>query len=179
MMGIIDWIILAFLLFFTYSGFRRGLAGAIIQFGGFVLGFLLIGHYYPLLANQLMLKYELSKGLASVISVILILILIVVITRFVIWAIDRFIKALMLSGMNRFLGALLGLVNGLICVIILTVVLDYMPRVSTPLKDGEKHRVYAGIEVLKEELFDKLQLENRLKYIKMPKLPFTEDKKED
>jgi len=71
------------------------------------------------------------------------------------------------------------LINGLICVIIITVVLDYLPKVSTPLKDGEKHRVYAGVEVLKEELFDKLQLENRMKYIKMPKLPFTKEKQED
>jgi uncharacterized membrane protein required for colicin V production len=126
-----------------------------------------------------MLKYAMSKGLATVIAVILILILLVVITRFVIWAIDRFIKALKLSGMNRFLGAVLGLVNGLICVIIITVALDYLPKVSTPLKDGEKHRVYAGIEVLKEDLFDKLQLENRMKYIKMPKIPFTKDKPED
>ncbi|MDD2596655.1 MAG: CvpA family protein [Candidatus Cloacimonetes bacterium] len=178
-MGIIDWIILAFLLFFTFNGYRRGLAGAIIQLAGFVLAFFLIGHYYPLLANQLMLKYAMSKGLATVIAVILILILLVVITRFVIWAIDRFIKALKLSGMNRFLGAVLGLVNGLICVIIITVALDYLPKVSTPLKDGEKHRVYAGIEVLKEDLFDKLQLENRMKYIKMPKIPFTKDKPED
>ena len=178
-MGIIDWIILAFLLFFTFNGYRRGLAGAIIQLAGFVLAFFLIGHYYPLLANQLMLKYAMSKGLATVIAVILILILLVVITRFVIWAIDRFIKALKLSGMNRFLGAVLGLVNGLICVIIITVALDYLPKVSTPLKDGEKHRVYAGIEVLKEDLFDKLQLENRMKFIKMPKIPFTKDKPED
>jgi membrane protein required for colicin V production len=178
-MGIIDWIILAFLLFFTFNGYRRGLAGAIIQLAGFVLAFFLIGHYYPLLANQLMLKYAMSKGLATVIAVILILILLVVITRFVIWAIDRFIKALKLSGMNRFLGAVLGLVNGLICVIIITVALDYLPKVSTPMKDGEKHRVYAGIEVWKEDLFDKLQLENRMKYIKMPKIPFTKDKPED
>ncbi|HOH59725.1 MAG TPA: CvpA family protein, partial [Candidatus Cloacimonadota bacterium] len=98
-MGIIDWIILAFLLFFTFNGYRRGLAGAIIQLAGFVLAFFLIGHYYPLLANQLMLKYAMSKGLATVIAVFLILILLVVITRFVIWAIDRFIKALKLSGM--------------------------------------------------------------------------------
>lgn len=178
-MGVIDWIILAFLLFFTFNGFRRGLAGAIIQLAGFVLAFFLIGHYYPLLANQMMLKYSMSKGMATVIAVILILCLLVVITRFVIWAIDRFIKVLKLSGMNRFLGAVLGLGNGLICVIILTVVLDYMPKVSTPLRDGEEHRVYAGIEVLKEDLFDKLQLENRMKYIKMPKMPFTKDKTED
>jgi uncharacterized membrane protein required for colicin V production len=107
-MGIIDWIILAFLLVFTFIGYRRGLAGAVIQFAGFVLGFILIGHYYPLLANQLMLKYSMSKGLATFIAVVLILVLLVVIVRFVVWAIDRFIKALRLSGLNRFLGATLG-----------------------------------------------------------------------
>jgi membrane protein required for colicin V production len=178
-MGIIDWIILAFLLIFTFLGLRRGLAGAIIQFAGFVLGFFLVGHYYPLLANRMMLKYSMSKGLATVIAVLLILILLIVITRFVVWGINRFLKSLRLSGLNRFLGAVLGLINGLICVIIITIMLDYLPKVSTPLKDGEKHRVYAGIEVLKEDIFDKLKLENRMKFIKMPKLHFNKETEKD
>lgn len=177
-MGIIDWIILLILLIFIGIGCRRGLIGAIIQFVGFILGFFLIGHYYPLLANRMMGKYAMGKTLATFIAVVLILILIVVISRFVVWAIDRFIKALKLSGMNRFLGAILGLINGLICVIILTVMLDYLPKVSQPLKDGNKHRVYAGIEVLKDDLFDTLKLENRMKYIRMPKLP-KKDKTEE
>lgn len=167
-MGVIDWIILAVLLFFTVVGIRRGLVGAVVQFAGAVLAFFLVGHYYPLLANQLMLKYGLGKTISTIIAVVLILILIVVIVRFVLWILERFIKALNLSWLNRTVGGILGLVNGLILVIIFTVLMDYMPKLSEPLKDGEKHRVYVGVEQIKEELFAKLNLKNRIKYIKMP-----------
>ncbi|MDD4687374.1 MAG: CvpA family protein [Candidatus Cloacimonetes bacterium] len=167
-MGVIDWIILAVLLFFTVVGIRRGLVGAVVQFAGAVLAFFLVGHYYPLLANQLILKYGLGKTISTIIAVVLILILIVVIVRFVLWILERFIKALNLSWLNRTVGGILGLVNGLILVIIFTVLMDYMPKLSEPLKDGEKHRVYVGVEQLKEELFAKLNLKNRIKYIKMP-----------
>lgn len=167
-MGVIDWIILIFLLAFIVNGFRVGLASMLIQLAGFIISFFLIGHYYPLLASQLMIKYSFSKPLASIIAIALILVLLVVVLRFVTWAINRFLKAIFLSWLNRSLGALAGFANGLLCVIIFTVVLDYMPKVSEPLKDGSRHRVYTAVEQLKEDLFTKLQLENRIKLIKMP-----------
>jgi len=100
--------------------------------------------------------------------------LIVVIVRIVIFLLEKFLRALKLSPVNRTLGAVLGIINGLLVVIILTVVLDFMPKLSTPLKDGEKHRVYASVNLVKEEIFTKLKLTERMKLIKMPKLPFTD-----
>jgi membrane protein required for colicin V production len=176
-MGVIDWIILVFLLAFTVNGFRVGFAAMLIQLGGFILAFILIGHYYPLLASQLMLKYAFSKPLASIISILLIIVLLVVILRFVTWGINRFLKAVYLSWMNRSFGALFGFANGLLCVIIFTVILDYMPKLSDPLKDGNRHRVYTAVEQLKEDLFSKLQLENRIKLIRMPKVLPPKDSK--
>ncbi|HQP63257.1 MAG TPA: hypothetical protein PK713_04260 [Candidatus Cloacimonas sp.] len=55
------------------------------------------------------------------------------------------------------------------------VVLDFLPNISTSLKDGEKHRVYAGVNLVKEEIFTKLNLTERMKLIKLPKLPFLEE----
>ncbi|MDI3504172.1 MAG: rane protein required for colicin production [Candidatus Cloacimonadota bacterium] len=167
-MGVIDWIILAVILIFTILGIRRGLVGAVVQFAGAILAFLLIGHYYPLLANQLMLKYELSKTLAILISVILILVLVVVVIRFVIWILDRFIKALRLSWLNRFLGGVLGLVNGLILVVIFAIVMDYAPRLSEPLRDYQNHRVYTGIDTLKDDVVKHLKMNNYFQYLTLP-----------
>jgi hypothetical protein len=45
----------------------------------------------------------------------------------------------------------------------------FYPRVSAPLENSQRHRVYAGISVLKEELFSKLKLTQRMKLIKMPR----------
>ena len=174
-MGIIDWIILGLLLIFTFIGWRRGLVASLVQLAGFVLTFFLVGHYYPLVQRSLLLRYHLSHVLSTIISVLLIIVLIVVVLRLVIYVLTRILKALKLSSLNKGMGALMGFGNGLLVVIILMVMLDFMPRVSAPLKNGEKHRVYAGVNVLKEDLFSKLKLSQRMKLIKMPRLPFHKD----
>jgi membrane protein required for colicin V production len=173
-MGFIDWIILAVLILFTFFGWRKGLLASLVQLGGYILTFFLVGHYYPLVQRNLMQKFHFAKWLATVVSVVLIIVLIVVIVRLVIYILERFLRALKLSAVNHTLGAVLGIINGLLVVIILTVVLDFMPKLSTPLKNGEKHRVYAGVDLVKEEIFTKLKLTERTKLIKMPKLPFAE-----
>ncbi|PKN71402.1 MAG: hypothetical protein CVU50_10210 [Candidatus Cloacimonetes bacterium HGW-Cloacimonetes-3] len=170
-MGIIDWIILGLLLLFTYLGWRKGFATAVIQFCGYILTFFLVGHYYPLVQRSLLLKYNMARALATIISILLIIVLIFVVSKLIIYIISRLLVATKLSTLNKGVGAILGFGNGLLVLIILMVMLDFIPNVSTPLKDGEKHRVYAGVDVLKEEVFAKLKLTERMKLIKMPKLP--------
>ncbi|MCB5233737.1 MAG: CvpA family protein [Candidatus Cloacimonetes bacterium] len=167
-MGLIDWIILINLAIWILLGVRRGLVGAIVQLGGGILTFFLIGHYYPLLASQLMLKYNQSKVLAAIISVILIAVLFVVVIRFVTWILNRFVEAIGLTWINRLVGGVLGFINGILIIMILMSALDYFPKLSDPLKDGANHRVYAGIDIFKEDVFNTLKLDSHLKYIKMP-----------
>ncbi|MCB5262219.1 MAG: CvpA family protein [Candidatus Cloacimonetes bacterium] len=176
-MGVIDWTIIAFLLVLTYFGLKCGLVGAIVQFAGVILNFFLIGHYYPLLANRLVLKFGLSKTLSVMISVVLILVLVVVVTRFVIWILNRFIKVLNLGWMNRLLGAILGLLNGLILVIVFTLVMDYMPKAAKALNNPDKHRVYVGMNTLKDDAISHIKLKNYSDYLKkMPELIKKQDK---
>ncbi len=166
-MGILDWIILALLMVFIYLGWRRGLVAAIVQFCGYILSFFLVGHYYPLVQRNLILHYHLARWLATVISVLLILVLIVVVVRIVVYILNRVLKAMKLSTLNKAGGATLGLINGLLIVIIFMVMLDFVPKVSTPLENSQNHRVYAGINILKEELFSKLKLTQRVKLLKL------------
>ncbi|MDY0151074.1 MAG: CvpA family protein [Candidatus Cloacimonas sp.] len=176
-MGVLDWIILAFILLFIYLGWRKGLMAAVVQFCGFSLTFLLVGHYYPLLQRSLLLKFHLARGLATLVSVVLIIVLVVVVLRLVVYILTQLLKALNLTTLNRSLGAVGGFANGLLIIIIFMVMLDFIPSLSTPLKNGEKHRVYAGVNVLKEELFTKFKLTERMKFIKMPhQLQRTESK---
>jgi len=168
-MGVIDWIILALLLVFTFLGWRRGFVAAIVQLCGYILTFFLVGHYYPLLQRSLLIRYHMARWMATVLSVLLIIVLIVVVVRIVIYVLNRLLDAMNLSALNKGIGTVLGFANGLLVVIILMVMLDFVPSLSTPLKNGDKHRVYAGINVLKEELFDKFKLTERMKFIKMPR----------
>lgn len=166
-MGAIDWIILAVLMVFVYLGWRRGLVAAIVQLCGYILSFFLVGHYYPLVQRSLILRYHLAHWLARLFSVLLIIVLIVVVVRIVIYILNRVLKAIKLSTLNKAGGATLGLFNGLLIVIIFMVILDFIPKVSTPLENSQKHRVYAGISILKEELFTKLKLSQRVKLLNL------------
>ena len=38
------------------------------------------------------------------------------------------------------------------------VLLDYAPKLSEPLKDHANHRVYAAMDVFKEDIFDNLKM---------------------
>lgn len=178
-MGFIDWIILGFILVYIYLGWRKGLMAAIVQFCGFVLTFFLVGHYYPLVQRSLILKFHLSRGLSTVVSVMLIIVLVMVVLRIVIYILTQLLKALSLTTLNRSLGAVGGFANGLLIVIILMVMLDFIPSISRPLKDGDKHRVYAGVNVLKEDLFTKFKLTERMKFIRMSNPPTSAEKKEN
>ncbi|HOZ00853.1 MAG TPA: CvpA family protein [Candidatus Syntrophosphaera sp.] len=166
-MGFIDWLILAILLIFLVQGFRKGLAAALIRIGGTIAAFFLVGQFYPLVRNSLILNFKLHGILATLVAVILIGVLLMVVIRLLIYVMNRLLKAVNLSFFNKLLGALFGFGNGLLCVIVLMVVLDYVPKVSTPLKDSGKHRVYAAVDTLKDDLFTQLKLTEKDKYLKI------------
>ncbi|PKN77749.1 MAG: hypothetical protein CVU48_10565 [Candidatus Cloacimonetes bacterium HGW-Cloacimonetes-1] len=160
-MGIFDWTILAFLLVFLVMGYRKGLVGMLINLAGFVLSFLLVSHYYPLVRQGLMIRLHVGSGFATFLSICLILLSITMIVKIVIYLLDKTISVLHLSFLNRSLGAIFGLVNALLCVIIISLIIDYIPVLSKPLGDSEKHRVYAGVCVIKEDLVDKLKISHQ------------------
>ena len=162
-MGIIDWIILVLLFVFLIFGLRRGFAGMLVQLVGYIATFVLIGQYYPLLRNSLVLKFKFDSTLASILAIILIIVLIGVIARLVIYFLDRTLRLMRLSTMNKFFGALFGLFNALLIVMIFTVILDFIPSLSGPLKNPSKHRVYYQIDQIKKETFNTFRLNQRLK----------------
>jgi membrane protein required for colicin V production len=163
-MGIIDWLILVILLAFTLVGLKKGLVATLVQVGGALAAFFLVGHFYPLLRNSMVAKYEMHGTLATLIAVLLIVAAIAVVVRLVIWILNALLKALHLGIFNRFLGTIFGFVNGLLLVMVIMAALDFLPGLSTPLKDPKQHRVYAGVDLLKEELFDKANLKQRKLY---------------
>ena len=168
-MGVIDWVILAVLLLFAFQGFRRGLAAAAINICGAIATFFLIAQFFPLVRNALAKNLGVSGLLSTIFAVILIAILMAVIIRLLIFLTNRVIKAIRLGFVNKLLGTGLGLVHGLLIVIVVMVALDYFPKLTKPLKDGEKHRVYAAADVIKEEAFNIFKLTQREEYHKIVK----------
>lgn len=162
-MGIFDWTILIFLLVCVVYGFRKGLAGALIQLAGLVLSFILIGQYYPAVRLGLMLKYNLNPILANLVALILIIVAILVVVKLVIYLLNSILKMMNLSFINQALGAVFGFVNGLIIIITISVLIDYIPAWSYKLEEPGKHRVYSAVQVIKDDLFEKFKLNARVK----------------
>lgn len=168
-MGIIDWIILVFLLLCIGMGFRRGLVGSLLQLGGYVLAFFLIGHYYPSIRYNMMAKYGINAILANILAIVLILVAILVLVKLVNFFICRVLSVLHLSWINHTLGGVLGLLNGLILVIIITVMIDFIPGLQPRIMGSGKHKVYQGVVVIKKDVYDKFGLKAKNKLLEYQK----------
>lgn len=160
-MGFIDWLIVIILALTAFHGFRKGLAAMLVRLGGAIAVFLLIGQVFPLVRNSLIVNLKLGLTSATLLGVILIIVAVAVVLGLLERIFHKALKATHLSGLNKLLGLLLGLANGILLVIIMMVLLDYAPKLSEPLKDGEKHRIYAAADVLKEEAFNALKFNER------------------
>lgn len=160
-MGIIDWLILIGLALAAFQGFRRGLAATLVRIGAAIVVFLLIGQVFPLLKNGLIENLKLGLVPATLLAALLIIVAVAVLVGLINHIFKKVLKATQLSGLNKFLGLIFGFLNGLVAVIVLMVLLDYAPKLSTPLKDGAKHPVYAAVDTFKEDLFTTLKFGER------------------
>lgn len=166
-MGVIDWIILAVILFAMYWGWRKGFIASLIHLGALIFNFYFLGQLYPLLANTIRSKYSLPPLLANIIAIFFVIILIVVLVRIVISLMNALVKALKLSKINRFFGLLLGLLNGALIIILMMVLIDHVPKLANSLNDPQRHKVYAKVHSYKDGLFEKLKLTQHDKYLQL------------
>lgn len=176
-MGIFDWLILIFLAFLMFRGWRKGFIGMLLHLVGIILVFFLVAHYFPLVKHGLMLKFHLGVILSTVLAVILIVALIALIVQIIKMLLERAVKLMHISFINSSIGALLGFLTGLVFLVVISILIDVIPFVSRPLENTDKHRVYGAVKVIKTEMFNACKLKDKLSdiadstRIKLPKLP--------
>jgi uncharacterized membrane protein required for colicin V production len=161
-MGFIDLLLVAIIGFSMAWGWRKGLAAMIVRLVAIVASFFLVGHLFPLARASLVNNFGFSRGLATFVTVVLILVLIAVLVRIAIEILNRALKAVKLSGVNKFFGMLVGLVNALFFILIVMVVLDYFPKVSNSFKDPRRHKVYYALNNLKRDIASNPELRERM-----------------
>jgi len=193
-MGVIDWIILAVILFAMFWGWRKGFTASLIYLGALIFNFYFLGQLYPLLANTIRSKYNLPPLVANIVAIFFVIILMVVLVRIVISLMNAVLKALKLGNINRFFGLLLGLINGCLIVVLMMVLIDHAPKLANRLNDPQKHKVYVQVHRVlidhapklanrlndpqkhkvyvqvhryKDGLFDKLKLTQHEKYLQL------------
>jgi uncharacterized membrane protein required for colicin V production len=174
-MGIIDILILGFLIFLIWRGWRKGLISTLLHLAGVLLVFFLIAHYFPLVKQGLVLKLHLGSALSTILAVILIVAAIALIVQIIRLLLEKTLKLMHVSFINSALGALVGFLTGLLAVVVLSILIEVIPSVRRDLNNADRHRVYAAVKVVRGELYNALNIQERVATVKdsaKAKLPF-------
>lgn len=160
-MGILDILILCFLLYLCWRGWRKGLISMVLQFVGVILVFFLIAHYFPLVKNGIVLKLHLGTVLSTILAVILIVAAIIIVVQLVRLLLEKTLKLMHVSFLNSALGTLVGFLTGLLAVVVFSILIEAIPPFRSSLSNPQKHRVYAIVQVVRNELYDAFKLKEK------------------
>lgn len=126
-MNAIDIIICIPLLWFAYKGFSKGLVVAIASLAALLLGIYGAINFSNVTSNVLTQRFEMNSEYLPVISFAVTFIVIVILVHFVAKLIDKLIKAVSLSLVNKLLGAAFSMLK---IAVIISVVLILVERFS-------------------------------------------------
>ncbi len=161
-MGIFDWLMLLFLVFLMWRGWRKGFVGMLLHLVGVILVYFLVAHYFPLVKAGLMDKVHMGTILATILAVVLIVAMIAIIVQIIKMILERTLKLMHISFINSAMGAILGFMTGLLMLVVLSILIDVMPFLSRPLENSSKHRVYSAVKVIRGEMYTAFELKHKI-----------------
>ncbi len=126
-MHILDIILGVFLILFLINGIRKGFITGFIHLVGLILAVVIIGSTGNLVKTGLINQFHLSETLALILAYILIFLIIMIIAKITILIVHRVVQFLNLMWLNRLLGAVLGVFNGLLIIALLILGLNLLP----------------------------------------------------
>lgn len=127
---VIDYLIVALCLFFAIRGMFLGFVSEILSLIAYVMGYIVSIVFAPRLIDWLKTKITVNDLLLQISAYAVLFLLAYIIVKVVEVQIVRITNTSILSGLNRVLGILLGIIQGVVIVIIL----DFLLRVQ-PLFD--------------------------------------------
>ncbi len=109
-MNWLDITILIVIALFFFAGFKNGILRTLISLAGLILGIILAGRYYPLVAGYL--TFIPTESIANIVAFIIILAGILVFAMVIAAVMTQFAKAILLGWLNGLLGGIFGAVTG-------------------------------------------------------------------
>lgn len=128
-MGLVDILILVVLGIFLLKGVLRGLLREVCSLLGLALGVLLAFYLHLPLSQWMLDAFGWPSQLCVVLSFALIFLLTLLVFAVIGYVLHRFVKLVLLGGVNRALGALFGLMQG---VIVLALILFALNMAELP-----------------------------------------------
>ena len=161
-MGILDWLMILFLVFLMWRGWKKGIIGMLLHLVGIILVFFLIAHYFPLVKEGLILKLHIGVILSTILAVVLIIAMIAIIVQIIKMILEKTLKLMHISFINSAMGAIIGFLTGLLMLVVLSILIEVIPSFSRTLDNGSKHRVYAAVRVVRGELYSAFKIKDKL-----------------
>jgi membrane protein required for colicin V production len=135
-MTLADWLIIAVILVSVVAAAIHGFFVEALGMVGLVVGYVVAAWHYQQLANWLM-KFLNSPWLAQVLGFLLIFLAILMVFSLAGSLMRKLMKEVGLSGFDRFLGALLGVLKGALLVMVLLMGLTAFAPTSRFLENSE------------------------------------------
>ena len=158
--NIINIVIILFITYFAYSGFKNGFIRELTSIIAFISGFLLSQSLGPIIEKYLTLEtFIKNDSLREKIAYLLSFIIIVYVLKMISNMIEKYID---MKWKNKILGFIIGIINGvLIFSLIISIFKELLPSINIHEDWRNKSYLYSKIDTLQETYL--IQLNNKLK----------------
>ena len=146
-LNIINIIIMLFIAYFAYSGFKNGFIKELSSIISYIAAFLLSKTIGPLIETTLMLEVFIkNEALKQKIAYLLAFIIIVYIFKFISSLVEKFID---MKWQNKILGLFIGVINGiLIFSLIISIFKELLPSINIHQDWSQQSFLYRNIDKL-------------------------------
>ncbi|MCK4260287.1 MAG: CvpA family protein [Halanaerobiales bacterium] len=124
---LIDLGIILFIIFFTFRGYQQGLIRQTIALIGLILGLRLAMDNHQYIATWLQAQFYIPNAISTIIGFALILFIVILVINIIGWIMSGLAKLIFLSFFDRLIGAVLGLVKGVIVVYLILLLISKVP----------------------------------------------------
>ena len=148
--NLINIVIILFITYFAYSGFKNGFIKELTNIIGLIVGFLLSQYIAPIIEKYLMLEtFIKDQPLREKIAYLISFIIIVFILRIVSKMLEKYMN---MKWKNKILGLIIGVMNGiLIFSLIISIFKEILPSINIHEDWREKSYLYSTIDTLQKE----------------------------
>lgn len=144
-----DLILLAVLIVFVVSGFRRGFVRSLLELAGYLLALVASAAYSGTLAEKLVPLISkvkqvdpLGRVVIRILSAVLIFVVLQVLVHILVGVVDRFFRLPVLHQVNALLGGVLGFAKGcLVLLLVCTVMRIFLPAAGAVKPGGNVQQI--------------------------------------
>jgi len=151
-MHVLDIVFGILILFLALKGLQKGFLASLIQLLGLVVIVFTIakaGQFVKLIVID---QLGWSDLVATIASYILIALIILIMIKIIIFLINRMVEFLKLKGLNKFLGALFGVINGLLLVAAIIIITDVLPYKEQVRNFTDKSFIVRHMRIVTDEI---------------------------